>query len=400
MSTLEYNLSLFFEFGDCVSKYKFSGFYLLLLIIDLLVFPKFLFSTPLLVFFIPLFLLFIPNFRHSNIIVYFALLIVIVSSVLFGSMEYQGYTSENLKRGIQIGVVFIILLYDFEKIDFVFMFKWLRRILIVYFLMILLLIFIFFFEVDLYSRFMRTFFPESIPMLLNNISHQRFSFHFTDPNAMGYFIVIVLAFLLTLKLPVREHMFYLICALIIVLTTQSRGAMLSYGLVALSYYFLFLNGKASKFYFLSLLVICCFIAFFYLEIYVDNFFAAMVERSDAESALGAGLGGGRIDSWYYFFQNFNYNPFFGVGYSLERDGEVYRPHSDFIRMNLSYGILVYFLFLYMLRGFCIKHTMIIFSFAVPFLINTVIDDYRLFCIFLIFYCLIRSGNKYKNTVAK
>jgi len=115
-------------------------------------------------------------------------------------------------------------------------------------------------------------------------------------------------------------------------------------------------------------------------------------RFQAEDAMGAGVGGGRISSWIFFVENFNLNPFFGVGYTLERLGNIYRPHSDFIRLNLSYGWMTYIVMVYLLFRMKVKNIMLLSAFLVPFFINTVIDDYRLFGLFIVFI-LINQGSQ-------
>ncbi|WP_373293361.1 O-antigen ligase family protein [Shewanella hanedai] len=292
---------------------------------------------------------------------------------------------------MQLGFIFLFLLYDFNKIDLNLIFSSIRRLLFFYYLFVLVLIYFFYFKSELYVSFMTVVFPESIPMLLVNLQSQRFSFHFTDPNAFGYMIVITLAFLLSMKLHTREFVFFVICALIIILTTQSRGAMISCGLVFLSYFLFIIKSKRLKIYFIFMLIVIISIIYFIWGEYLDIFFSVMNQRSEIEASMGAGVGGGRIESWFYFINNINYNPFFGSGYMLQRDGELYRPHSDFIRLNLSYGILIYFLFSYIFIGFRKKHIMLFFAFLIPFFINTIIDDYRLFATFIIFYSLIRTA---------
>lgn len=375
-----------------MSANRASTLYLLFLIFDLLVLPKFLVSTPLSFFLAPFFFLLIPTVRYSHLVVYVAFVFVLLASVLFGSIHYPDNFSENIKRAIQLALVFLLFLYSYDKVDLYYLLLWLRKILIFYYALVLLFLVIFFFSIDSYSYFMKSFFPETLPMLSVNIEHQRFSFHFTDPNAMGYLISIILAFQLALRLPVREHVIYIAVALIIILATQSRGALLSYGLVTISYFMLILNWR-SKLYLLFMLFLVCFFVLFLFDSYVDLYINAMQVRTDAEASIGSGLGGGRIDSWYYFFNNINYNPIWGQGYALERDGALYRPHSDFIRLNLSYGILVYFLIAIILREACARHIMLLFSFLVPFFINTIIDDYRLLGVFLVFYFFISLVNK-------
>lgn len=375
-----------------------SNFYLLFLIIDLLILPKVFFSTPISILLLPLFIILHHNLSRSNITVFALCFSIILTSVYYSAFIFPENTSENLKRGLQLCFILLILFYDFNdnKVDFNVFIKRLKFSLFYFYLFILVVIFIFYFKSDLYVSFMTYFYSESTPMLITNLEYLRFAFHFTDPNSLGYMIVLVLSFLLSLKLSYREIIFFIVCSLVIILTTQSRGALVSFGLVILSYFLFFLENTKFKISLVFLLSLSCIVLYVLFSEYLDAFFSLMQHRSEIEDSMGKGVGGGRIDSWLYFLNNFNLNPFFGVGYILQVDGKLYRPHSDFIRLNLSYGIMIYFLLGYVLRGFTKKHVMLFFAFLIPFFINTIIDDYRLFVLFIVFFNLIRV---YENNIS-
>lgn len=344
------------------------------------------------IFLLPVVFLLTQNFRYSFLILYLALMFVLLASVFDGFVGNPIYFSENTKRAIQLLLLFFILLYDYKTLDYDFIFTWLKRFFLVYYAVVLLFLMLFFYDFSSYTYLMNVIYPEALPMLLVNFEHQRFAFHFTDPNAMGYLIVMVLAFQLAFTSSLREHILYFILALVVVLATQSRGALISYAFVFVTYSYFFLSWR-SKLFIITLSTLAIGLGLFIFGYFIDNYLNAMSLRAEAEAVSGAGLGGGRLDVWYYFFQNINYNLFWGRGYILERDGDLFRPHSDFIRLNLSYGILIYVLFFLFLRDFCFKHIMLFFAFLIPFFINTVIDDYRLFGVFLIFYSLIKFVGK-------
>lgn len=369
------------------------NFYLLFLIFDLLFLPKAFISTPISILILPFFVIFYHSLNRLNIAVYILCILIIFSSVFHSVLIFPDYISENLKRGLQLSLILIILFYNFNKIDVLFFIKKLKFVLFFYYIFILAFVVLFYFKSHFYLSLMTLFYPESIPMLLTNLEYLRFAFHFTDPNSLAYMIVLVLAFLLSIKPNSREIIFFILCSLVIILTTQSRGALISLGLVVLSYFFLFLESKRLKIVLIFLLALSFFLLYLLFGDYLDAFFTAMQHRSEIEDSMGKGVGGGRIESWLYFLGNLNLNPFFGVGYILQIDGQIYRPHSDFIRLNLSYGILIYFILGYIFRGFTKIHVMLFFSFLIPFFINTIIDDYRLFMLFIVFFNLIRICDK-------
>jgi hypothetical protein len=103
-------------------------------------------------------------------------------------------------------------------------------------------------------------------------------------------------------------------------------------------------------------------------------------------------GGGRFEKYLYLFQD--RLPFlWGEGYVIVRDGMWFRPHSDILRMFYSFGIIPFLLFIYMfrkissLRGF----TLFIPS-MIAFAANSLIDDQKLFAMFLVIYAFYSKEN--------
>jgi hypothetical protein len=124
------------------------------------------------------------------------------------------------------------------------------------------------------------------------------------------------------------------------------------------------------------------LATFYSE-EITTAYAVFEGRFDQEGDVG----GGRADKYAYFLQNLNVLPF-GPGYHLQRSGAEFRPHSDLIRLNLAYGILALPLILYFVLPRRRSQVLLFAVFLVPFLINTVIDDYRLFPMYLLLFALL------------
>jgi hypothetical protein len=104
-------------------------------------------------------------------------------------------------------------------------------------------------------------------------------------------------------------------------------------------------------------------------------------RVDEEESLGLGIGGGRIDKYTFFMKNINLLPV-GVGYSLQQGGSEFRPHSDLIRINLSYGTLIFVPFLKLVFPKSKSLLPLFLAFCIPFLVNSIIDDYKLFPLYL------------------
>jgi hypothetical protein len=121
------------------------------------------------------------------------------------------------------------------------------------------------------------------------------------------------------------------------------------------------------------------LAFFYSE-EIEMAYSIFDSRFEQEQDLG----GGRSGKYHYFVENFNFLPI-GSGYHLRQNGEEFRPHSDLIRINLSYGVLALPLLLYFVFPRRKSQALLFVVFLVPFLINTVIDDYRLFGMYLLLF---------------
>jgi hypothetical protein len=248
---------------------------------------------------------------------------------------------------------------------------------------------------DLYLTLNLLFFPEVEPSLEENMHALRFNYFFSDPNAAAYF----LCFALCLYVVIEKNIFILVVSMllssVVILLTQSRGGYISLILIVI-YVFIKDKGWSNKLIlFFTLLLI---LPLIYLSF--SDFFDSLIKlyefRVASEDELGTGLGGGRIGKYDYFISNINILPF-GVGYSLFQNGMEFRPHSDLIRINFSYGYVLFAALSYFIFPRVKGGWLIFIVFCIPFLINTVIDDYKLFPLYLIIsnvlYSLGRNGKE-------
>ena len=111
--------------------------------------------------------------------------------------------------------------------------------------------------------------------------------------------------------------------------------------------------------------------------------------------LKASWGGGGLGKYYYWIENFNFLPW-GVGYNLTVNGEVFRPHSDLIRLNLSYGVVATIIFFGLVRPKVKSHFALLIPFCFGFLINSMIDGHRTFGLFLVLYGLLYNLSIYRS----
>jgi hypothetical protein len=267
-------------------------------------------------------------------------------------------------------------------------------ILRIFFVWVFLSSLIFLIAPELYVSINTIMYPEATPTLEENINAYRFNYFFSDPNSAAYF----LCFALCLYIKCEENIFALIFTLIItcivILLTQSRGGYI--GFICIFIYLIMKNGVfKNKLILLGVLIIVLPIIYLTFFDFFWDLFKLYELRVATEEALGTGLGGGRFEKYDYFISNINLLPF-GVGYSLFRDGFEFRPHSDLIRINFSYGYVWFAAFLFFIIPRRKSSFLLFVVFCIPFLINTVIDDYKLFPLYLIILNLLQSIDKFNK----
>ena len=185
----------------------------------------------------------------------------------------------------------------------------------------------------------------------------------------------------------------------LILSTQSRGSLLSFGAVSLIFLISRANFSFNTIKFLSVIILCILTIYFSFQDYFLFITDAFEKRSEIEEAMGTGLGGGRDKKYVYLLQNFNFN-LYGVGYSLYIEGLEFRPHSDLIRIILSYGILYLLVFIGLFVSVRFKNFVLFFAFLFPFLLNSILDDYRLFGVFVIFFIIMKYDNRLATSSAR
>jgi hypothetical protein len=250
---------------------------------------------------------------------------------------------------------------------------------------------------DFYLQMSQSIYPEISDSAEQNVEVFRFSYFFADPNSAGYFICFATYTYLKLEKRSGLHLAAIFAALFTVGITQSRGAYICFIFITVEYFFLGnleLKKRISIFAIAS--AILCTLMWLYSDV-LEIIIRMYEYRNESEAALGEGLGGGRIGKYEYFFSNLNLAPL-GNGYNQFRDGVEFRPHSDLIRINFAYGLpfaalLGYFTFPRL------RANMIYFIiFLIPFLINTVIDDHKLFPFYLFSLSVLQNLNRTSKTI--
>lgn len=353
-----------------------------LIFIDLLFFPRLLFA-----FGIPFSLLIVllsitrVRLKLQDVLCLLILGVSMFTSVLFGTLTGENIVPyESIKRVLQLITILVYALYrvDYSEIKLV-MIKLFR----VFYLYLFCVMLLFFIAPEIYEQLVVSIYPEALDQLLNNLLNRRFPYVFSDPNSAGYLISFTLVAYFAFE---RQKFWGILCgsmATIAVVATQSRGA---YVALLLIFIHLLLSSHIRVRTKIAVLVFTALAVSAVAPIYRENIEQAYTVF---ESRFGQeeDLSGGRLDKYVYWLQNLNLLPF-GTGYHLQRDGVEFRPHSDLIRLNLAYGILALPLMLYFVFPRHRSQMLLFVVFLIPFLINTVIDDYRLLPVYLLLFMLL------------
>lgn len=369
-----------------------------LTIIDLLFFPRILFALGISIAYlvIPVILLVAElRCRAQRLALILLMVIILLISALYGQAVIKSTDfTEDIKRVAQLSIFMVFSLLPFVKVH---VSKEItnKTINLFYFYNIVLLS-LFLFVPGVYVSYMELIYPECLEQIEENMFSYRYSYVFTDPNTLGYMLVLIFssqAIINNLKVSVL----YTVLSLVLVVSTQSRGA-----LVAFLFCLLYLSFFKPKLYFKKYLTIGFFLVIFSVLIDINpiSVLIDVIEtRSKLEEEAGLSLGGGRDEKYKYFFSQFSFLPF-GSGYTLYKNGDVFQPHSDLIRIILSYGSLALFLFIYLV-SYKFKHRFIVYvSITIPFLINTLIDDYRLMPLFFVLVTVIINTKIFSSDASK
>ncbi|PSU61817.1 O-antigen ligase family protein [Photobacterium phosphoreum] len=153
--------------------------------------------------------------------------------------------------------------------------------------------------------------------------------------------------------------------------------------------FIFDRKYLPKYFYVIPLILVPIVIYYIMQLDdVMNIFKMLESRGDNESSLG----GGRYYKYIYMLDNFNFKPF-GIGYNITVNDVIFKPHSDFIMLVLSYGIIVLVIFFYMICPRIKEQAYLFIPFIFGFLINSILDEYRLICVFFILTGLLYENYK-------
>jgi hypothetical protein len=295
------------------------------------------------------------------------------------------YQMENLKRAVQLLSTFA----------YFFFFLWLARevdlriqgIAAMFLVWFALLATAFYLDPTGASETIRLFYGRLVTSEETLSLHLRFPYQFTDPNTAAYFFLIAVAPLMTSR---RSGLAFAILTAVVVsllFLTQSKGALMALALmVLLTLYppdqFMKAIFSVRRTLVLLLLVLIAYFAFVWLtDIFDSNTLLKRAYERIFESQDQIASGGSRFGIWAYFAENFTPLPF-GRGFILLIGGISERPHSDFVRMTFSYGVIALVAIVVFLFGRLRSFPAVIIPGLMAFLINSLIDEQKLFALYL------------------
>jgi hypothetical protein len=308
---------------------------------------------------------------------------LIISLSIFAGLVVNDIPSStvNILRGLQF---ILVLFYSIDFIEYNYIEYYLRIVLKLFFVWILYLLIIFFSDPFTYYTLSSSLYPDTIEYLDYNIATLRFGYAFSDPNSAAYIISAALFLYVVIERNYKLVTLGMLIGVVAILSTQSRG-----GLVCLFVVIIYLFNNLKKFKykvgFIFITVVILIISYIYFGDYILDFNEVAMSRLDLEDEVG----GGRMSKYLYFVSNFNFLPV-GMGYTLFKNGYEFRPHSDIIRMNLSYGIFMIPLFFYFFFPKVKCEVYFFLLILVPLAVNTLVDDFRLFGVALLIFSFLRA----------
>lgn len=323
-------------------------------------------------------------------------------SIVFG--EYFNAVTEDIKRcyylfaGILLYRITWISFKQYQnKID-----KKINTILICACILFDVFAYIFYYNIDLFYVIKSSFFSVNINLLeiqeLKSAGYfRRYGFILLDPNNAGYYILIISIYLIVNANVSRlAKLFAWANAIIVPFLTHSIGVLTSLIIFMMFLLYNYLRATVSSqrrktaslfflFYLSGLgLLIVLLIQF---EVIQLSSIAEMLGLNK-RVLLYMEMPGSRLDKYIYLFNELP--PIVGIGYTIIRESESFRPHSDHLRFLYAYGFLSYISIWAMLierKMFRQKYLLLVPA-LMAFSINSLIDETRLLYTFIILIAII------------
>lgn len=283
--------------------------------------------------------------------------------------------------------------------------------ILVFFIFSQLLLIIFFYtNIEGFSAFRIKMAPATIGTVEDIYEHFRYTYIFSDPNTAAYFSLVCAFFVLHSHSSIILKWCMLVISSVIVVATNSRGAVLCMAVLILLWIYRMLRGRISvSFTFLKkniyviIVLVTLFIMFTATDTgkrsfgTMDEVYTLFKQRSVAAESFDSGNKSNAFDSRFKIWHSVVSTsvPFFlGRGYNAFG-----KTHTDHLRIIYSYGIVAYVILLYFVFRFILKPG---FEFLIPafvaFSINTLIDEQKFFVLVLSLIVVTQAivGDSFRN----
>ena len=316
---------------------------------------------------------------------------LLMTSYLIGLFVPQAapYMAENLKRVIQFLTSFFYLFFFYRVAMTIAIEQYLKRIAVVFLIYFMILVLLFANDPDFVNSLMRDLYGRLVTDSEVARIHLRFAYLFSDPNTAGYFVSIaVLPWLMVFKKRLFKVVVITACIVAVVLV-QSRGALLGL-MFAILYWGLpwhwfkyGVNRREFTSYFgISIFMVTIgVVALFYFFPNLNDIplYDISINRvTDSESYI---KGGSRFEIWTKYVTILPVSPI-GIGYMFDTEAGKFFPHSDFFRFFYSYGYIAAFVVTFWLARETRHFPLLLFPALLAFFVNTLIDEQKLFGLFL------------------
>lgn len=387
--------------------------------IDLLFFPYFpLFVIPISLPFV-LIKLFVElfsskiNFNKKETLVYVLFFSLVILSALlsfFGNIKVidnQTVLTENVKRAFQLITSFAYYFYYRNSYINEKTKNHLKQVFSLFLFLYVILGLLTYVDVGIYFKYLELLGidnPFVNPWYLKQQDYLfRYSYIWIDPNNSAYIVQVICIFMLSFfKNKYLENITIYLAMILSVIFSMSTGALLSF--ILLNFFMAFNIFKKlfrlkttikqlvfNYFFTIFAAIMVSIIVFYVIQIFGNTIFYSL-ER------MTGNTDGGRLAKYTYLFEK-NVPNLIGEGYVLIRDGQVFRPHSDHLRFLYSYGIIAYFLALYIFFYNFIKdqsNYLFLIPAALCFTTNSLIDEQKILSIFLVILGIAYNQNMLKG----
>ena len=356
--------------------------------IDLLLLPYFQFlimpiSLPLVI--ASFFVLNVKVVKDKFLVLFLIITATIIISIIISFILPKGIENAivNIKYAIQLITTFSYFFFFSYVIKHINLN--IKPILVLFIIWYTICICMFLYNPGYSAEFLQNIYGKLVNSEDILMTDLRFSYIFQDPNTAMYFYLIAISTVLSLKRNSGFFWLLVILSLIILILGQSKGNLFAFALMVI--YVIYRDTtdvgiRPRNIVILGLMFLFFTFGFLYYQSMVDEnvFVKYSYERLFGDKDIYL-EGGGRLEIWKKFVNNFYPLPL-GRGYSLFINNQDHSPHSDLLRLLYSYGFIAMTSVVLFIFGKIKNILHLIIPTLIAFSINTLLDEQKLFGLFL------------------